>query len=425
MIEILIKRTDRQPHSVGLLLFSIVITVIIFLNAVSYMISKSNPDFALLINPLNSDARINILTTGLSKKTNPSKLKTLEQIANNSIRLEPMDARFFSLLGTLREMGGHNQEAQGLYQHALQLLPTEIQALTRRFVHNVNHNKYAQAVTIAAIIARRWNQHWDLISSYLTFLLEDEEAYEEALVQFANHDNDKYLLVSSLINDTKSLDIGYRLISDWHSKGENGLGYLVNYLTGKLISKDQAAKAFRLFRLTLDDKQKQQAAYIFNGNFALKASGNLFDWKIIKQSGLAMELIPNWKTGKGSENDEGGILQIRFLNNPIRLSAILQYLKLPAADFKLNLVYSASTLISPKRVKLAVECAKSNIILATVEFLPGNVRSQQLQANIKVPQDNCDLQQIRILNDNLVESWSNRYSGTLSIHKVSLELSGP
>jgi len=352
------------------------------------------------------------LETGLVEK--------YEQMAITGTTLEPMDARFFSLLGIISERAGNNDCAQKLYQHALQLQPTEIQALSRRFVFNVNNSNFVGAISIADTISRRWRNYWNLISPYLPYLLDDDGVYNEALKRFAMQKSGKQILVSSLIHKTNSLELAYRLIMDWYNRGESNLRSSINLLSAKLVATGQESKAYQLFRLTLNDAQKKERGYIFNGRFNLDSTENLFDWKLVKQSGIYM----NIRAMQFNSNVGKNVLETRFLDSSVRFSAPLQVLYLPSAAFTLKLTYSARNLVTPKPIKLAITCNNDGNKLAVIEILAGSVAGKNMQSSFTVPDESCDLQQIRIFNGNIVESWRNRYSGALYFYRMSIELGG-
>ncbi|MCP4185108.1 MAG: hypothetical protein GY761_17660, partial [Hyphomicrobiales bacterium] len=242
----------RQFGSWTLFLFALVVSLLILINSTSRFFNAENPALALRINPLNAEARINLLALILSKDRTPDQFEVLEKLAISGTTLEPMDARFYSLLGMTHEILGEANAAQILYRHALRLLPTEIQALSRRFVFNFNDGNYVEAVSIVDIFSRRWRKHWNLISPHLPNLLDNEMAYDEAINRFSKQKNGIQILVSSLINQSNSLDLAHRMIMDWHKQGEKNLRNSINQLSNKLVANGQENKAYRLFRLTLN-----------------------------------------------------------------------------------------------------------------------------------------------------------------------------
>ncbi len=406
-----------------MLALSLIVFLAVLASATSNFLTSVNPDLALSFNPLNTQARVNKLSTQLARKLNPAELAGLRMITTRGIELDPMDARLYSLLGVLDEQQGNNETAQQLYIHSLKLLPTEIQALTRRFVFNVNAKNYVDAVSHADIILRRWNSQWKLIKPYMAGLLQDKAAYQEALLRFSKNEYVKTRLIGALTNNVNSTVIARRLVKDWHAQGVKNLRPIINNVTRKLINYNRHLSAYRLFLLTLNDAEMAEVGYIFNSNFNLKPSGSLFDWQLVTQAGISTQIRQFY-----SENADGqtksNVYEFRFLDAPIRLSKILQHLVLPPSNFTLNLVYSSLNLKTGKPIKLQVGCRKRGLLLASLSFEAGNTNKKKETLNFKVPATDCKILLLRIYNENIVESWKNRYSGSLLIHNITVSLNG-
>ncbi len=406
-----------------MLALSLIVFLAVLASATSNFLTNANPDLALSFNPLNTQARVNKLSTHLARKLNYNELAGLSSIATRGIELDPIDARLYSLLGVIDEQQGKIDSAQQLYLHSLKLLPTEIQALTRRFVYSVNVKNYVDAISLADIILRRWNSQWELIAPFMAGLLQDKAAYQEALIRFSKYDIGKRFLIDTLSSNANSTIIARRLIKDWHSQGVENLRPVINKLTAKLVSYDQYLSAYRLFLLTLNEVEQTETGYIYNSNFNLKPTGNLFDWQLIRQAGISTR-FKELHSGEASGQTRDNVFEIRFLDAPIHVSRTLQYLMLPPSKFTLKLVYSTLNLKTVKPLNLQVSCNKSRIALASLSFEPGNNNKKEDAMQFKVPATGCKVLQLRFYNENFVESWRNRYSGSLLIHKVSVSLDG-
>ena len=402
---------------------SLIVLLAVLASAASNFLTSANPDLALSFNPLNTQARVNKLSAHLARKLNPTELANLRTITTRGIELDPMDARLYSLLGVIDEQRGEIDSAQQFYLHSLKLLPTEIQALTRRFAYNVNARKYVDAISLADIILRRWNSQWNLVAPFMAGLLQDKAAYQEALIRFSKYEIGKTRLIEALSNNENSTNTARRLIKDWHTQGVANLRPVINKLTVKLINYNQYLSAYRLFLLTLNDTEKAEAGYIFNSNFNLKPTGNLFDWQLISQAGMSTQFK---KFHSDDANDEASdnVFEIRFLDAPIRFSRTLQYLMLPPSKFTLKLVYSTLNLKTVKPINLQIICRRSGPALASLSFESGNNHKMEGEIRFKVPSTGCKVLLLRFYNDKFVESWKNRYSGSLLIHKVSISLDG-
>ena len=423
MVQAAKQTLQYSPMRLTMSALSFIVFLIILASAISNFLTIANPHLALFFNPLNAPARINILSSNLAQNLNSTELARIKQIAVRGIELDPMDARFYSLLGVINETKKKTESAQLLYLHSLKLLPTEIQALTRRFVYSVNTGKFVQAVSLADVILRRWKTQWKLIAPYMSILLRDKAAYQEARVRFSKYRIGRERLIDSLSKDTTSITIARRLIKDWYNQGADGLRPVINNLTAKLIDYNQYHSAYRLFLLTLSNAEQEETGYIFNGNFVLQPTGSLFDWQPIRQAGVSSKFRDlRIESSSGSIIEK--VFELRFLGAPIRFSKILQNLILPPSQITLKLIYSTLDLRTVKPIILQIECRKNGKALASLRFGSGSIEKKEVEVTFKVPDTNCTLLQIRIYNGNFVESWKNRYSGSLFLHKVTMSLGG-
>ena len=406
-----------------MLALSLIVFLVVLASAASNFLTSANPDLALSFNPLNTQARVNKLSTRLAQKLDPNELVSLKNITIRGIELDPIDARLYSLLGVIVEQQGNIDSAQQLYLHSLKLLPTEIQALTRRFVYNVNTDKYVDAISLADTILRRWNSQWKLIEPFMAGLLQDKEAYQEALTRFSKHDIGKIRLIEALSNNANSTIIARRLVKDWHGQGVENLRPVINKLTAKLIKHNQYLSAYRLFLLTLNDVEKTEAGYVYNGNFNLKPTGNLFDWQLIRQAGISTKFSV-LHSDNANNITKDNVYEVRFLDAPIRFSRTLQYMVLPPSRFTLKLTYSTLNLKTVKPIKLQVSCHTNGSALASLSFESGNINKKEEAVQFKVPATGCKVLLLRFYNEKFVESWKNRYSGSLYLHKITVSLDG-
>lgn len=404
-------------------LFAICITVVVILSAASNFTTTLNPGLAVALNPLNTSARIYKLTDQFSKPTIDVETSNLKELAIQGIMYDPLDARLFSLLGVANERQNNIGAAQKNYIQALSLLPTEIHALERRFFYNLSAAKFVKAVSQADIILRRWPAKWVDVQPYMPELLRDKGAYDEALKLFSINSTGRQRLIFSLRRDQRSIAIARRLIRDWHAQGIDDLQLSINFITKRLIQIKDYLNAYRLFFGTLDSEKRRHSGYVFNGNFDLEPSGNQFDWQVPNQAGLNAEIRKIRIEGNSAENFEN-VFMIKFLDSPVRFSRVLQSLILPPSNFTMKLTYSTQDLKTKKPIKFQIECRDKNTPLAAISFQPGNNEKKQIEIKFEVPVSNCTLQQLKISNDNFVESWKNRYSGTLLLHNIAISLDG-
>ena len=403
------------------LLLGVIIGLLVLLNAISDMLSTGNPRLSLVANPLNSSARINFIASNLNNSNSANNAPDILADANLGMRLEPFDARFYSLAGIINEQAGRVEESRRLYRHSLRLLPTEIQALTRLFnYHSVEGDK-KRAVELADHIVRRWPQYREPVAQRLPQLLLNDTAYQAILNRFSAHYGGIKLLTNTLISDTKTLDIAYRVVMDWHNRGVKPLRSAINRLTWALVTDGQYSKAFRLFHLTLGDKFRQSAGYIYNSKFDGDHTDNAFDWRFVSRSGLRLNIRKLPIFFKNDDRKNSRALTIKFSNSPVKLATISQYLKLPSSRMKLNVVYSSRDLKGPNPVTLAIRCT-SGILLTSHKLVAGKPDFTRLTSTFIVPDEGCDIQYVNFNNGDFLKFQRNRFSGSLYLHEIAVSL---
>lgn len=338
-------------------------------------------------------------------------------MALRGISWEPADARYISVLGLMHETEGKTQDAQTYYQAALTLLPVEIQALSRRFLWQIEKGQNEEAVDTAAIIFRRWPQYLNIVSSQLPRLLSSESGYRKALNVFQDLAGGPAWIVETASDNPVSLPIVNRMLIDWHNEGNVHLRTSINRFTVKLLQSRNDTAAYLIFLNTLSEDEKTESGYVFNGNFSQTPNGNPFDWTLNNQSGLDISIVDVDAT---TSSDSEKALQVRFLDSPVRLNRGFQLLRLPPSEFTLSADYATRSLRGPTPVRLAIGCLRGKTDLASIELAIGGSSDQTVSTDFTVPPTGCELQRIRLVNDNFVESWRNRYSGALLLKSVSI-----
>lgn len=396
---------------------SLVVSLAVLANTRSGLYADRDPEHAVSINPLNAEARVRMLTARLAEGASANNADAVRQIAMTGSVFEPADARFLSLIGLSDEAAGNNQEAQNYYEAALEVLPIEIQALGRRFVWQVGNGDFDQAVSTAETVYRRWPQYREIITPHLLQILSDPAGYQEIVNRFANLPGGPVWLINTLSVGPETALLVNRLLLEFNQRGQGDLRPAINRLTDRLFRWGYADAAYQLFLNTLNETEKAENGYIFNGEFNLRPNGNMFDWKLRNQSGMDFSIID---LPSGTERQKA--LQVRFLDNPVRFNTAVMLTRLPPSRFTLTIDYATRSLRGPKPVRLVVDCINERKAteLISIEFAIGGSSEQVVSAEFAIPPVNCELQRLRLVNDNYVESWNNRYSGSLLLKSVKL-----
>ena len=267
----------------------------------------------------------------------------------------------------------------------------------------------------------RWRSRWPLIEPFLVELFQDEASYKSASQFFTQYKFSAFDLVKSLIknSDVRGQDLAYRFVIDWHNAGVGNLDQLIAYTSKSLISAEKYSNAYILFLLTLSDEQREQAGFVFNSSFDFKPTKSPFDWHIKEQAGVNIGL----KTTAIKSPDDTS-LEIRFLGKPTNLNNLIQHVRLPSGRFRLKVTYTNQDLKSPKPVVMGISCLKPRRLLGEVVLLKSANEQNSTDVEVLVPNDDCKMQVINVYNKNFSKSWTNRITGSLLIHDVSIEQAG-
>ena len=400
---------------------SLLLCGLILFSSISQFVQQFDKRLAFEINPLNNHARRSFIYEYLTSAEEGKDITELKPIILEGLDKDPYDGRFYSLLGFIEESQGKEEEAQKFYIHARKLIQTEQYALMRRFVYQFKRGEYLKATELAELIYLRWQNRWPLIEPFLVELFQDEASYKSAIQFFPEYRFGTRDLVVSLINnaDVRGHDLAYRFVIDWHNSGVKNLDKLTAYTSNSLIKAEKYSNAYILFLLTLNDEQRKQAGFVFNSSFDFKPTTSPFDWRILEQAGVDIGLK---KTAIKSPDDTS--LEIRFLGKPTNLNNLIQHIRLPSGRFRLKVTYTNQNLKSPKPVIMGVSCLKPRRLLGEVVLLKSANEQNSTDVEVVVPNDDCKIQMINVYNKNFAKSWTNRITGSLLIHDVSIEKVG-
>ena len=186
-----------------------------------------------------------------------------------------------------------------------------------------------------------------------------------------------------------------------------------------MISAERYAEAYRLFVLTLEEDRKNDLGYVFNGSFSHKPKWySPFNWDLRIQPGVNIDIKKRQLNGEGINS-----LEFRFLEKPTNLNTLHQYLKLPTSQFRFDIKYS-SDVRGPKPLRVGIYCKPSNKKVTELVLEPTDKEVKTISTELTIPTNDCDQQFMFLYNKNNSKNWQNRYSGSLYLYNVSIELIG-
>jgi tetratricopeptide (TPR) repeat protein len=385
------------------------------LNGLSRSIEEEAPETALSLNPLNAQARVNVLVTALNDDDDAHPARQLVNTAVAGLAASPIDARFHSLLAELRLRLGEEEEADRLFRQAHRLASTEIHALQHLFVRAVETGNYAEAVAHMDVMMRRWPARAsELVSPLLPRLLSHEAAYAAVVEAMRSGAPWQGRVIANLARQEDGLGIAYQLLLGLEdSEHPPGPKETASVIRGYVAAK-RFEDAYRLFRFTLPEEERTLTGFVHNGGFVPVSSAAPFSWQY--RNTPAVEVLLS------AEPPLAGAT-VRFLSVPAKEVVLNQTLLLPPGRYRLVTDVDASSLSAPRSLYWRIDCVEpQRRELLRLAIPEGSYQERRLEAEFEV--DACALQRIGLATDVIADSWQNRYSGQARFRSLTIERLG-
>lgn len=346
-------------------------------------------------------------------------MPTLEGVAQSAIRHAPIDALVYGLLGEVKLSEGDEKTADALFEIALSLSRTEALALQRTLTRAASAGDHADAIEKLDILFRRWPRQFSAFADAIPQLLRSPDGYATALAALANRPPWRAQFLQTLNRDPDSIDLAYRLQLDLNQNTEETVPGEIGATLSGLLGAKRYDQAYRLFLLTLNETDRAHYGYVFNGGFDLEPSGRPFDWRLASRPGVKV-----FRSAIDTPDGEDFQLDLRFLGKPVKRIDVGQFLYLPAGQYRLTIKVDASDLITPKGLHFDIVCVDPKSRIIRIDVPPGSYRDETLEANFTLPDTSCRMFWLEMGTGLIAESFRYRYSGTLSIHTISLRRTG-
>ncbi|MER8911597.1 hypothetical protein NKH99_28785 [Mesorhizobium sp. M0854] len=380
----------------------------------SRLLETETPAVSLALDPLNAEALISVITDDLNDTNNAPDLEALLAKARDALRFNLADARLYSLVGEIKYRQGETDEAYELFDQARKLSKTEIHALQRSIGHSTETGDLSKAVGEIDVLLRRWPDQFPAIAEGLPAILSNPDGYNTMLAAIRTETPWRPSLFGALANDPKGLNYANRLLLDLNESTAPPKPSELSIVINGYIRQREYEQAYRLFLFTLSEQERKSGGYIFNSTFEPISRDRPFDWQVRDQSGLEV----TFATSQNAVEGEGGAM-VRFLNTPVKNSALQQYIELPPGSYKISLIASARNLKLPKELFWSLRCPAGEI--ARFNIPEGTFNRQTMSEEFSIGSDTCRMQLLRLETSAIAESWRFRYVGTLVMHKLSIE----
>ncbi|MER8758347.1 tetratricopeptide repeat protein [Mesorhizobium sp. M0976] len=382
----------------------------------SRFLETETPPVSLALDPLNVDALIAEITSDLNETSDAPDLDALLTRAKDALAFDLADARLYSLIGEIKYRQGEKDQAYEAFNQALKLSKTEIHALQRSISHAVETGDLSKAVGEIDILLRRWPEQFSAVVKGIPTILSNPDGYQAVLTAIKAEAPWRASLFFSLSNTPEGLDFANRLLLDLTVSPRPPNASELNRVISGYIRQKKYDAAYRLFLFSLTDDERKLGGYIFNSTFEPVSRGKPFAWQVSDQSGLEITFAASQNAVEG----EGGAT-VRFLNTPVKNTALQQYIALPPGSYKISLIASARNLKSPKELFWSMRCIDPAGEIGRLSIPEGTYNRQELSQDFSVGPAACPLQLLRLQTAAIAESWRFRYVGTLIMHKLSIE----
>ncbi|MER9274109.1 hypothetical protein [Mesorhizobium sp. M0643] len=382
----------------------------------SRFLEAETPAVSLALDPLNIDALIAEISSDLNDTTKAADLDALLAKAKRALTFDLADARLYSLIGEIKYREGEKDEAYQLFDQARKLSKTEIHALQRSIGRKIETGDLSKAVAEMDILLRRWPDQFSAIADGIPAILSNPEGYQAVLASIGAEAPWRGSLFLSLNKTPEGLDLANRLLLDLTGSSAPPTSSELAAVMAGYIRQKEYEPAYRLFLFSLTDEERKLGGYIFNSTFEPTSGGKPFDWQLQDQSGLEV----TFATSQDAVEGEGGAT-VRFLNTPVKNTALQQYVALPPGSYKISLVASARNLKLPKDLFWSIRCVDPAGEIARFNIPEGTYNRQNLSEEFSVGPAACPLQLLRLQTAAIAESWRFRYVGTLVMHKLTIE----
>ncbi|TIL68521.1 MAG: hypothetical protein E5Y77_08785 [Mesorhizobium sp.] len=382
----------------------------------SRFLETETPTVSLALDPLNVNALIAEITHDLNDTSNAPDLDALLAEAKSALRFDLADARLYSLIGEIKYRKGEEDQAYEFFDQARKLSKTEIHALQRSIGRSIETGDRPGAVREIDILLRRWPDQFSAIAAGLPTILSNPDGYQAVLAAVRAAAPWRSKLLVALGQTPDGLGFANRLLLDLTVSSAPPSSSELSYVIHGNIRQKKYDQAYRLFLFSLSDQERKLAGYVFNSTFEPASRGKPFDWQVGDQSGLEV----TFATSQDAVEGEGGAT-VRFLNTPVKNTALQQYIQLPPGSYKVSLAASARNLKLPKELFWSIRCVGSAGEIARFNIPEGTYNRQALSQDFSVGSTGCPMQLLKLETAAIAESWRFRYVGTLVMHKLSIE----
>lgn len=388
----------------------------ITLNATASFFEDSQPGLALTLNPLNTNARLrHIVNALLRSDLQKEDLDQLELDAKTLIYQSPRDARGYSALGEVLSRLERQDEADKQFLQALELAPTEINALLNRLQRALQTGRFDEAVQRVDLILRRWPEYLERIEPVLTALAANRAGAVLLRQKLSDAPPWRRNFIRQLLRSETGLNFTKKLLVEDRANERLIDQAEIAWTLIALVGRREYFEAYRTFLLTLSKDEREDLGYVYNGNFRLKPDFRIFNWRVIQKSGADVA-VRHHPAG----SNEGGTLSVQFRGVPAKLGNVYQSLLLPSGKYTLFVSAAGRALVIPKGLFWEIQCHETKRTLVRLPLESGTYSDQIFAQDFLVPSSHCVMQSLRLVTGVATATWRARYRGSLAVKNLNV-----
>lgn len=391
---------------------------VVFLDGASRHFEASDPALALGFNPLNAEARFNLIVDQLNRPTSGAALARIRAEAGRGIGLAPVDARFYSLMGEARHREGRDDLAAAYYDEALRISKTEIHALTSKLNGALRARRYAEAVRDIDLILRRWPERMAEVAPLFVPILEAPSGLAAFLDVLRTDPPWRGGFIRQVAFAPGEAGLASQIVLGLQAAGGVPKRGEVATVVGTLLRANDDAEAYRLFLLTRTPAEQAKSGYVFDPGFEAEGAGRPFEWSWSSRSGYALSA----KRGDRAGDEEGLVLE--FFDKPVKSVNVSQMLRLPSGRFRLSLLLDGAGVVLPKGLFWSLTCGRTGKEIVGLDVPEGDYHRRELGADFSVDGEACGIEKLSLATRLVAESWQYRYRGRLLFRRLAITATG-
>jgi hypothetical protein len=393
MIE---RRSGSGALKLGLRIFGLIACLglgwLIVANTMADTQARTDPETALAWRSATPAAMVALAEESLVGGENGSAdPDAAERLAERTLYVNPLEERAWRALGLAAALRGDEERAATMMELAGARSRRDAPVQIWLFNRNLARENYEAALANADALLR---SRPDLSSELAPFL-----------VWFANEPETRRFLIGHLVTDPPwrswflgelsdrmgepaiVFDVYSALLQEGHPATD---AELLPFLR-RLLAKEQFELAHLVWLRFLDDEERSDLRYAYNGDFEAPITGLPFDWSISQIRGATAGVVD-----LSPERDH--VLRVEFANSRIPFDHVAKLMPLPQGRYRLTGEEKATDLQNERGMVWRVSCAEGEkAILAETELLAGTTPWRDFAVEFAVPPSGCRAQWLRLV----------------------------